>query len=332
MKTALSLLSFVAAALWCTIALADDVAGPDVLTARQIMQFVDERDDGDHGSQDMEMILIDKRGNRRERTIRALARDVGEDEQSIMFFLAPADVKDTGFLTYDYDDPESGDDQWLYLPALKKTKRIASNDKSGSFMGSDFSYADMTDRDLDLYDYTLMQETEVNGAMVWQIEAIPNDEKEIDETGYTKSVLFVRQDNFVVVRAVYWVKKGKRLKYLDVKNPLPWTDANIREGGILYMQNCAMCHGDALDGKGIFARAWQPGPANFRDSGTIGTVDENYVFWRIKEGGPGVPKGSIEYRSSMPVWDGVLSDDEIWKIIMFEYTNAGVKPAKRAME
>jgi hypothetical protein len=217
LKTALSLLSFVAAALWCTIALADDVGGPDVLTARQIMQFVDERDDGDHGSQDMEMILIDKRGNRRERTIRALARDVGEDEQSIMFFLAPADVKDTGFLTYDYDDPESDDDQWLYLPALKKTKRIASNDKSGSFMGSDFSYADMTDRDLDLYDYSLMQETEVNGVKVWQIEAIPNDEKEIDETGYTKSVLFVRQDNFVVVRAVYWLKKGKRLKYLDVK-------------------------------------------------------------------------------------------------------------------
>jgi mono/diheme cytochrome c family protein len=98
------------------------------------------------------------------------------------------------------------------------------------------------------------------------------------------------------------------------------------------MQNCAMCHGDALDGNGIFARAWQPRPANFRDTGTIAQLDENYVFWRIKEGGPGVPRGSIEYRSSMPIWDGVLGDDEIWKIIMFEYTNAGVKPAKRAME
>ena len=121
-------------------------------------------------------------------------------------------------------------------------------------------------------------------------------------------------------------------RYLEVKNPLPWTEENIREGGILYIQNCAMCHGDALDGNGIFARAWQPRPANFRDTGTIAQLDENYVFWRIKEGGPGVPKGSIEYRSSMPIWDGVLSDDEIWKIIMFEYTNAGVKPAKRAME
>ncbi len=121
-------------------------------------------------------------------------------------------------------------------------------------------------------------------------------------------------------------------RYLEVKNPLPWTEENIRQGGILYIQNCAMCHGDALDGNGIFARAWQPRPANFRDTGTIAQLDENYVFWRIKEGGTGVPKGSIEYRSSMPIWDGVLSDEQIWKIIMFEYTNAGVKPAKRAME
>ncbi len=121
-------------------------------------------------------------------------------------------------------------------------------------------------------------------------------------------------------------------KYLTVENPLPWTEENIREGGILYMQNCAMCHGPALDGNGVFARAFQPKPANFRDTGTIAQLDENYVFWRIKAGGPGVPKGSIEYRSTMPVWDGVLSDEQIWKIIMFEYTNAGVKPAKRAME
>ncbi len=118
-------------------------------------------------------------------------------------------------------------------------------------------------------------------------------------------------------------------KYDALENPLPWSEANIREGGILYTKNCAMCHGDAQDGDGLFARALQPRPANFRDSGTIAQLTENYLFWRIKEGGPGVPRGSIEYRSSMPVWDGVLSDEEIWKIIMFEYTNAGQKPAKR---
>ena len=192
-------------------------AQSEPLTGRQIMDLVDARDDGDNATQEMEMILIDKRGNQRQRRIKSYGRDVGEDTHSIMFFLTPADVKDTGFLTYDFDDPEKDDDQWLYLPALKKTKRIASADKSGSFMGSDFTYADMTKRELDYYDYKLMKETDVNGIKVWQVEAIPNNEKEIDETGYTKSVMFVRQDNYVVIRAVNWVKKGKRLKYLDVK-------------------------------------------------------------------------------------------------------------------
>ena len=204
-------------ALAAPSAFADGDPKEGTLSARRIMELVDERDDGDNGVQDMEMILIDKKGNRRERTIRAFSRDVGEDTQTIMFFITPADVKDTGFLTYDFDDDAKDDDQWLYLPALKKTKRIASSDKSGSFMGSDFSYADMTDRKVDYYDYELMKEAEVNGVKVWQIESIPNTEEEIKETGYTKSVVFVRQDNFVVVRSVSWVKKGSRLKYFDVK-------------------------------------------------------------------------------------------------------------------
>ena len=185
-------------------------------TAREIMELVDERDDGDNITQDLEMILIDKRGGQRVRKLRSFGRDEGEDDYSIMFFVSPADVEDTGFLTYDYHDPERDDDQWLYLPALSRTKRLASSDKSGSFMGSDFNYSDMSTRSLDRYDYTLMKETEVNGHKVWQIESIPKTEEEIDETGYTKSVVFVRQDNFVTIRSVGWRKKGKRLRYMEV--------------------------------------------------------------------------------------------------------------------
>ena len=192
-------------------------AAAEKLTAREIMDRVDAREDGDYSSQDLKMILIDKRGNQRVRELRSFGRDEGEDEYSIMFFLSPADVEDTGFLTYDYKDEARDDDQWLYLPALNRSKRIASSDKSGSFMGSDFSYADMTERPLDDYQFTLMKETEVDGKPVWQIESLPITEREKDQTGYTKSVVFVRKDNFLVVRAVYWVKKGKRLKYFDAK-------------------------------------------------------------------------------------------------------------------
>jgi hypothetical protein len=190
------------------------------LTAREIMQKVKDRDDGNNSISDMEMILIDSKDQQRVRSMRSFRRDSPankEDGQSIMFFLAPADVKDTGFLTFDYDDASKDDDQWLYLPALKKVKRIAASDKSSSFMGSDFTYADMSSPNIDDYTYSIMKEEMVNGQKTWQIESVPKTEAEIERTGYTKSVLFVRQDNFVPVRAVNWVKKGDRLKYMEVK-------------------------------------------------------------------------------------------------------------------
>lgn len=185
--------------------------------AREIMTAVDERDDGDNQTSNMQMVLIDKRGKQRVRELRSFRKDRDPDELSMMFFLSPADVEDTGFLTYDFDDADKDDDQWLYLPALKKTKRIASSDKSGSFMGSDFSYADMTDRPLEKYEYELIKEGELDGHPVWIIQSTPIDEEEIDETGYTKSIQFVRKDNHVVVQAKIWVKKGKRNKYMKVE-------------------------------------------------------------------------------------------------------------------
>ncbi len=123
--------------------------------ARAIMEKVDARDEGDNQTSIMEMILIDKRGNQRVRRIATFSKDKTEDTFRLMFFQHPADVKDAAFLTWDYDDPNRDDDQWLYLPALRKTKRIASRDKSGSFMGSDLTYSDMTDRNLEDYDFFL---------------------------------------------------------------------------------------------------------------------------------------------------------------------------------
>ena len=185
--------------------------------AREIMTAVDEREDGDNQTSNMQMVLIDKRGKQRVRELRSFRKDKDPDDLSMMFFLSPADVEDTGFLTYDFDDADRDDDQWLYLPALKKTKRIASSDKSGSFMGSDFSYADMTERPLEKYEYQLLKEGELDGHPVWIIQSTPIDDDEIDETGYTKSIQFVRKDNYVVIQAKIWVKKGKRNKYMKVE-------------------------------------------------------------------------------------------------------------------
>ena len=187
------------------------------LSGREIMEKVNARDEGDRSKGEMEMILLDKKGKKRIRKLKTFGGKNGENTLSLMFFLSPADVKNTGFLTYDYNESGKDDDQWLYLPALRKTKRIAAGDKSGSFMGSDLNYSDMTTPDLDLYDYTLMKETEVRGNKVWQIKAVPKSKDEAKKSGYSKSVIFIRQDNYVLIRAVRWVYKKRRNKYLDVK-------------------------------------------------------------------------------------------------------------------
>ncbi len=188
--------------------------------ARDIMEKVDARDDGDNQTSDMEMILIDKNGQERVRKISSFGKDKKEDSLRLMFFLHPADVKNTGFLTYDYDDPKKDDDQWLYMPALRKTKRIASSDKSGSFMGSDLNYSDMTSRNLEDYDFNFYgqkKEMDVDGIKVWVIESIPRTKEVIKETGYEKSILFVRQDNYYVIRAISYEEKKGYQKFMEVK-------------------------------------------------------------------------------------------------------------------
>ncbi|MDH5232694.1 MAG: outer membrane lipoprotein-sorting protein [Gammaproteobacteria bacterium] len=190
----------------------------DDANARAIMQKVDARDDGDNQTSNMQMILIDKKGRQRIRDISSFRKDKGKDTQSIIFFRSPADVKNTGFLTYDYDDESKDDDQWLYLPALKKSKRIAASDKSGSFMGSDFNYSDMTSRNLNDFDFQLKKEMEVDGHAVWVIESTPRSKDVIEETGYKKSMAFVRKDNYFVIRAINWEEKGGKMKYFEVKD------------------------------------------------------------------------------------------------------------------
>jgi hypothetical protein len=184
--------------------------------ARRIMELVDDRYDGDDMSSNMKMVLLDKHNNKRIRDIRSFSLDQGEDTWKRLLFLSPVDVKGTGFLTYDYDH-RLDDDQWLYLPALHKSKRIASDDKTSSFMGSDFSYADMTSKEVDDFYYRLLKESKVRENPCWVIESVPKTDKVVRDYGYSKSVLFVRKDCHVVIRSVNWVREGKKLKYMDVK-------------------------------------------------------------------------------------------------------------------
>ncbi|HSB80067.1 MAG TPA: c-type cytochrome, partial [Candidatus Methylomirabilis sp.] len=126
--------------------------------------------------------------------------------------------------------------------------------------------------------------------------------------------------------------RGKTLDIQGLENPLRKDAANFRkyvaEGGVIYIRNCVYCHGDNLDGNGHFAPAFNPRPANFTDPGTIAMLQEGYLFWRIAKGGPGLPKESAPWNSVMPAWEDRLSQEEIWKVILYLYDETGYQPRR----
>jgi mono/diheme cytochrome c family protein len=123
---------------------------------------------------------------------------------------------------------------------------------------------------------------------------------------------------------------GKRLQIAGLQNPLrttgPELERRTAEGKTIYYRNCFFCHGDALAGDGHFAQAFRPLPANFRDVGTISMLQESFVYWRVATGGPGLPKGATPWNSAMPVWQDFLTEDEIWKAILYLYAGSGATP------
>jgi mono/diheme cytochrome c family protein len=102
--------------------------------------------------------------------------------------------------------------------------------------------------------------------------------------------------------------------------------ANMEEGRVLYMKNCRPCHGTKADGAGPMARGFRLKPANFTDPGTIATLVEPYLLWRVRSGGVGLPPVAAPWDSAMPRWENDLSDEQIWKIILAEYDIGAVDP------
>ncbi len=187
------------------------------LSAFEVMQRVEDRDDGQTSISEMTMVLVDRRGNKRIRKMRGFRKDFENVAKNINFFLTPADVRNTAFLSFDWDDENKEDDNWLYLPALRKVKRISSGNKKDSFMGSDFSYVDINGLGIADWDFRFLKKSQIiDGQDCWVIEAVPKKAKRkaiIKETGYLKSISWVRKDIFMMIKGKMYVKKGKKIKY-----------------------------------------------------------------------------------------------------------------------
>ncbi len=133
---------------------------------------------------------------------------------------------------------------------------------------------------------------------------------------------------------------GKTYDLLSLENPYRVEydeksdeyQAIVAEGAELYYQNCVYCHGDLLDGEGHFAKTFTPRPINFQDVGMIAQLQEAFLFWRITKGGPGLPREGTPWDSAMPVWEEMLKEDDVWKIISFLYDYTGFEPRSWELE
>ena len=164
------------------------------------------------------MTIMDDKGRDRVRQTSQVTKlfDNGETEKKLIKFLSPADVKGTGLLTFDYEDKD--DDMWLFMPALRKTRRIVSSEKAKSFMGSEFSYADMTPPSIDDFSYQQLDDKDVNGTPCWQIQLTPKDEEIADENGFSRKIVFVGKSDYVIRKALVYDFENELLKELSVKD------------------------------------------------------------------------------------------------------------------
>lgn len=177
---------------------------------RAIFEEVDKRNEGFVDSQvNMVMILKDKRGNTSEREMRVktLEGENGEDK-TLMVFDTPKDQKGTALLTFAHKQKD--DDQWLYLPALKRVKKIASKNKSGPFMGSEFSFEDLAGQDVDEYDYKWIRDEACGEGECFVVESYPHDKY----SGYTKILSWVDKEHYRTFKAEFYDRKKSHLKTL----------------------------------------------------------------------------------------------------------------------
>lgn len=106
----------------------------------------------------------------------------------------------------------------------------------------------------------------------------------------------------------------------------------VAAGRKVYYENCFYCHGDLMQGEGMFAHALNPIPTNFQDPGTIAQLQESFLFWRISKGAPGLPEEGAPWASAMPAWEQFLTEEQMWDVILFLYDFTGNRPRARHAE
>ncbi len=182
------------------------------LTAKEIMTRTETWNKPDDDKGPLTIILINKRGKERRREMmRYVKTDANKKDQSFLEFLKPADVRGTRFLTHEHVDRD--DDRWMYLPALRKIRRITASNNTDNFMGTDFTFEDTRSERLATHAYTLIREEPLDGRDAYVIEAVPPPRLKKKKTvGYSKRHIWVDKATFLIMQRQFWNKKSERIK------------------------------------------------------------------------------------------------------------------------
>lgn len=194
----------------------------------------DRRDSGfEDFTADMLMVLKNRQGQESIRKIRIRTLEVeGDGDMSLTIFDNPRDVKGTAFLTHSHK--QGDDDQWLYLPALKRVKRISSSNKSGSFMGSEFSYEDIASQEVEKYTYKWLRDELYEGQECFVSERYPVDR---EHSGYSRQVTWLDKSEYRPFKVEYYDRKNALLKTLTIKGYQQYLDKFWRADEMLMVNH-----------------------------------------------------------------------------------------------
>lgn len=161
----------------------------------------------------MHMVLINAKGQKTQRELRLQSLEgVNDGDKSLTVFDSPKDVQGTAFLSFSH--AVTPDEQWLYLPALKRVKRISSANKSGSFMGSEFAFEDLSSNEIEKYSYEYLRDELVDGQECYVVRNFP----EYEHSGYKHRDVWIDKLHYRTLKVEYFDRKGSLLKTLTQKN------------------------------------------------------------------------------------------------------------------
>ncbi|HET7343014.1 MAG TPA: outer membrane lipoprotein-sorting protein [Methylomirabilota bacterium] len=187
-------------------------SGADIVKAQRARHRVQDEEER------QVLTLVSKSGATKERRlVRYVRTGAGDLDKILVRFLAPRDVENTALLTWEARD--GNDDQWLYLPSVKKPKRIAASGKKNRFLGTDFAYEDLRPENPAANTYTLTGSESVDGVDCWVVEATPATERQAADSGYARRRLWIRKDNQVTLKREFYDKQN-RLEKVEVHRKL----------------------------------------------------------------------------------------------------------------